>query len=143
MTIEEQTARLAHMVSCVPDFEEFIAENKGDKNLPLIVSSFQSKLKNEGGLTQEIEMMLKIIVERYEDIKELSFEGIHFINKHMQIDDTSVLSEFSNDKHRFTKSGWKIKRAERQHYKTITEKIAYQEVDYSSVIDKYINYDHP
>lgn len=143
MTIEEQTARLAHMVSCVPDFEEFIAENKGDKNLPLIVSSFQSKLKNEGGLTQEIEMMLKIIVERYEDIKESSFEGIHFINKHMQIDDTSVLSEFSNDKHRFTKSGWKFKRAERQHYKTITEKIAYQEVDYSSIIDKYINYDHP
>jgi len=37
MTIEEQTARLAHMVSCVPDFEEFIAENKGDKNLPLII----------------------------------------------------------------------------------------------------------
>lgn len=143
MTKEEGAAYLARMASCVPGFEEFVAECKGDKGFPIMVSIFRSKLKNEGKLTAEIEMMLKILIEKYEDIRESSFEGIHYINKHLQVDDSLVISEFSNDNHRLTKSGWRFKRAEQQHYKTITEKIAYQEVDYSSIIDKYINYDHP
>ena len=143
MTMKEDIANLAHMVSCVPGFGDFFTAHKGDKDFPIIVSLFRSKLKNEGKLTAEIEMMLKIFEEKCDDIRDSSFEGIHYINKHLQIDDSLVLSEFFKDKYRLTKSGWIFKRAEQQQYKTITEKIACQEVDYSSIIEKYINYDHP
>lgn len=143
MKNEEQASYLARMVSSVPGFEQFLISYDGEKNMYKIVSAFQDKLKSEGRLTEEYNLSLKILLEKYEDIKDNTYYGLHHINKHLQIDDSAELQDFFEEKRKLTQKEWIFKRAEIQHYKTIREKIAYQKVDYSSVIEKYIKSSHP
>ena len=143
MNIREWSSVLAQMVKTVPGLDQFLITYKGDDNLCKIISSFKDKIESEGRLTEEIDLSLKILIERIEDIKEDSSEGLHYISYHLQVNDSIVLQEFFEDRRRLTKEGWHFKRAEKQHYKTITEKIGYQEIDYNSVIHKYIKSNHP
>ena len=143
MKLEDQASLLAQLFASVPGFEQFLASYHGDKDIYIIVSAFRDKLETEGRLTESMDITLKIMLEKYEDTKELSLDGLHYINKHLQINDSCELQEFFEDRKRLTLKEIKFKRAEVQHYKTITEKIAYQQIDYSSVIEKYIKSNHP
>lgn len=143
MNYGELSANLAQMVKTVPGLDQFFITYKGDNNPYKAISAFRDKIESEGRLTEEIDLSLKILIERIEDIKEDSFEGLHYINHHLQVNDSIVLQEFFEDRRRLTTGGWRFKTAEKQHYKTITEKIGYQEIDYNSVIHKYIKSNHP
>lgn len=145
MNKEEQALQVSQLISYVPGLESFFISNSDIRDFKQVISMFKSHLKESNLCSTDIDLMLNIVVEKYENIIESSDDGsgIFYISKHLTIDDSDLISQFLQDKLNCTNRNHKFKKADRQHYKTITEKIAYQEVNYSSILEKYENCDHP
>ncbi len=130
-------------VSRVPGLDDFINDHKDIKDFDTILSQFREQQEALGTLDYELDLMLKILSEKYSELKEALGDGLHLINRHLSIDDSAILNQFSRDTKDLYSDGWKSKKADVQHYKTTTEKIAYKEVDFNSIIDDYLDCNHP
>ena len=104
---------------------------------------FRNKCVEDGLMSDRLDLMLKILVEMYEQVREESDFGMHCISESIQVDDNELLKQYAEDTKGLFSEGWVFKKAAHQHYKTITEEIAYKEVNFNSIIDKYIECDHP
>lgn len=140
---EAKVNQFLEYFSIVPGLSDFFLEHKDIQNMKVVIDMFRSECVDNGLMTDRLDLMIKILMEMYEEIREKSDFGMHYINKSIQVDDSELLQQFAEDTKGLFKEGWAFKNAVHQHYKTITEKIAYKEVDYSSIIDKYIDCDHP
>lgn len=100
---------------------------------------FRNKCVEDGLMSDRLALMLKILVEMYEQVREESDFGMHCISESIQVDDNELLKQYAEDTKGLFSEGWVFKKAAHQHYKTITEEIAYKEVNFNSIIDKYIN----
>ena len=145
MNKEEQALQVSQLISYVPGLDSFLISNGDIRDFKQVLSMFKTHLKESNQYSTEIDLMLNIVVEKYESIIESSDDGsgIFYISKHLTIDDSDLISQFLQDKLKCTNKNHKFKNTNRQHYKTITEKIAYREVDYNSILERYKNCDHP
>lgn len=142
MDINLLSEQFFSFVAQVPGLDEFINGHKDLKDFDTILNNFREKQEAMGTMNYELDLMLKILSEKYMEIKQVQ-DGLHIVNRHVSIDDTELLSQFVKDTKGLYSDQWKFKKADVQHYKTITEKIAYKEVDFSSIIDDYIDCNHP
>lgn len=140
MEFEDKKTVLAELVSSISGLYEFMSTHT-DFCMSETIHQFKEELKREGGLNEEVSFKLGVILEIACDLQSDN-DSIATINPTLVIDDAALLRDFitettpTNDK-------WHFKRAEKQHYKTITEKIAYKECDYSKVLEKYSDCHHP
>lgn len=135
--------RFLEYLSLVPGLESYLLEHKDVQDFESSINMFRKECVELGNMTSDLDLMLKIVMEMYDEIQEKSDNGMHFINRTIQVNDSEILKQFAEDTKGLYKEGWKFKNAANQHYKTITERIAYKEVDYSGIVDQYIDCDHP
>ena len=126
----------------VPGLSDFFLEHKDIQKMEVVIDMFRKECVNNGQMTDKLDMMLKILMEIYEEIREKSDFGMHYINKSIQLDDSELLKQFAEDTKGLIKKGWVFKK-EAHHYKNETEQIAYKEIDFGKIVDKYIDCDHP
>ena len=145
MNKNEQANQIAELLSLIPGLDSFYELHKEIKGVKNLLSSYEKFLKDHNQYSSDIEVKIKIIMEKYEDLIESSDDGsgIFHISHHLKVDDYDIISDFLNDRSRLINKKPKFKPAEHQHYKTITETIVYHEVDYNSILQKYDSCDHP
>lgn len=150
--------KLVEILFSMPLFEDFMSENPQIKDFELLISKYRRKLARTGMLNAELDIMLKIVSEKFRALKPKEFE-ISYLNKNLQIDDSEILNEFFEDRrkcamsvqdsgnnqyHKVRNLFYKFEKTEKQHYKTITGSIARPVVNYTQeIVDKYINCTHP
>lgn len=109
--------------------------------LDCLIDKYKDFLLAKDELTEETSIQLTILQEEYSLIAEQTL-GIHYLNKHLMIDDSAILKEFFVDLEK-NKKGYVSHKADVQHYKTITEKIISPQVDFSTIYTKYLDCTHP
>lgn len=134
---------ITHFISATPGLEDFILKHPELDNFNIIIESFKKKQIENGTFNKELDLMLRILLEKHSSFIENSDRGIHYLNKHLQVNDYEILSQFANDSKNSNAGEYEFRDTEHKRYKTITEKIAFQKVDFSNIIEKYIDYDHP
>lgn len=150
--------KLIEILSSMPLFEDFMTKNPQIKNIESLVYEYKQYLQNKGIFNSELDIMLKIILEKSQALKSKIF-NISYLNKNLQIDDTEILNEFLEDRHKCARSvpessnnqyhkiddlSYKYENAEKQHYKTKTETIVRTIINYSQeIVDKYLDCTHP
>lgn len=130
--------QLSSLIDSVPGLYEFIETNKSAG-----IQIFRKYIEqNQSTLDYDTIIKIKIIEERY--FTEIEKRNpISFINPTKVIDDTIILSEFARDFNKSHTGKHIFKKAEVQHYKTITENIVFHEVDLSDCFVKYKDSYHP
>lgn len=128
----------------IPGFEEFIVRNGNIKDFEILIDTFRKELVVSNSLDYNADLLLKIAKEKYAIIVENSGNGINYLNTNVQIDDRDILVSFYYDTKNIYTPDYEFKKAEKQHYKTITEKIIFQKVNYTpEIIEKYMDCYHP
>ena len=134
--------QFSDFVSQVPGLSNYI-ESKGHPNdIRALIESYRADLKDKGALTPQLDLMLKILLEKWSFIEEHSPKGIFHVNPHLAVDDSCILEEFFKDT-RDKVRGVSFEDAKNQPYIGIKEKIVRQQVDYSEIYEKYLDCDHP
>lgn len=141
----QELNRLNDFIYSIPYFESFIHNNSSTYNdVEELLKAFLSFVDNKEIDVSEIRIMVHIAIERYASIMENSDKALYYINSTKRFHDESILSEFIKDLREAKCEGVSLKKTDIQHYKTITEKIAYQNVDFKEeTIKKYRNCSHP
>lgn len=131
-----------NFVSQVPGLSDYIVGKGHSNDIRASIESYRVEMQNNGALTPQLDLMLKILLEKWSFIEEHSPKGIFYVNPHLALDDSSILEEFFKD----TKDkvqGVSFENAKNQHYIRTKEKIVRQQVDYSEIYEKYLDCDHP
>jgi len=141
----QELNRLNDFIYSIPYFDSFIHNNSSTYNdVEELLNDFLSFVENKVIDVSEIRIMVHIAIERYASIIENSDKALYYINSTKRFHDESILSEFIEDLKKAKCEGVSFKKADIQHYKTITEKIAYQNIDFKEeTIKKYWNCSHP
>lgn len=134
---------ITHFISATPGLEDYILRHPELENFNIIIESFKKEQIENGAFNKELDLMLKILLEKHSSFIENSDNGIHYLNKHLQVNDSEILSQFATDAKNSYSDKYEYRNAEHQRYKTITEKVAFQKVDFNNLIKDYIDYDHP
>lgn len=132
-----------YFISTIPELEDFILKHPEIGDLRVCIDCFKKELIETNVFNVEMDLKLKIILEKHSLLIDNSDIAIHFINKHIQIDDSEILKRFAIESHKTLSSEYKFVKSEQQHYRTITEIIAFKNVDYSHIVDDYIYENHP
>jgi len=134
---------IAHFICATPGLADFILRHPELDNFNAIIESFKKEQIENGSFNNELELMLKILLEKHSSFIENSDKGIHYLNKHIQVDDSEMLRQFIIDTKDSYLDEYDFRETERQLYKATTEKIAFQKVDFSNIIEDYTDCDHP
>lgn len=98
--------------------------------------------QNRSILTSDDIIRIKILEEKFNTIGEI-FNPFYFVNKSKAVNDIEIIDDFNNDWSKALTGKVHFKRAEIQHYKTLTEKIAFQEINFNEFFEKYKDSTHP
>lgn len=142
----EELNRLNDFIYSIPYFDTFILNNSSKyTDIEELLRDFLLFINDKKlDVSSEIRIMVHIALERYGAIIENSDKALYYINSTKQFHDESILAEFFKDFKMAKCEGFTFKKADLQHYKTITEKIAFQKVDFKEeTIKKYWNCTHP
>lgn len=142
MNQEEQKYNIQQMIITIPELEEFL-ENNNFKDFSKAILMFYQEMEKQNRMSAELDLKLKILLEKIDEYREKSIFNLHHINKSIAIDDRKILNDFFSDYKDLRKDKKLFKKAEKQHYETITEKIAHVQVDFDSILDKYFECNHP
>lgn len=141
MALREEIQELVKVMATIKGFDEFCLEFKDKKHD--IVSAFSDWLQKKAPLKDEDNLTLKIVKEKWETIKQVANSNRLFgCIQHLSIKD-ELLDEFIKDMETCKTGEVAFKKADKQHYKTITEKYAYFATDISSVYHKYQSSQNP
>lgn len=137
--------RLNDFIYSIPYFDSFLSNNSSAyDDVEELLKDFLLYVGNKEQDISEIRIMVHIAIERYASIIENSDKALYYINRTKQIHDETILSEFIKVMNNAKCEGFLFKKANIQHYKTITEKIAYQKYDFhEETIMKYWDCSHP
>lgn len=128
--------------SQVPGLSSYIEKSISSQDMGTIIGAYRDDLAKNGQLTPQLDLMLKILLEKWSFIQEHAPNGISAVNPHYIIDDGEIIKQFVQEMHENGK-GVQFEKAQFQPYKSKTIKIANQMVDYSSIYEKYLDCDHP
>lgn len=134
---------LRQFFNATPGFNDFMLEHRDIQNFAEMIDAFRGEKLKNGELTEDLDLMLKILDEKCSQYVEESSGSLHFLNKHLQVDDSAVLSEFVSDLKGLKRGEVFFKKADLQRYRTIREEIAYFPIDFSPIVDKYMDETHP
>ena len=143
MTSKDILSQFRKYISIIPGFEDFISDNSDIMDMNLLVSKFKDMLVSQNQFNGEMDLMLKILLEKWNEVRSSSINALHYINESLALNDSNIINEFIVDEKETRNGGRIYRKAEKQHYKTITEKIVYDKVDYSTIIHKYVDCGHP
>lgn len=141
----DELNRLNDFIYSIPYFDSFILNNSSTYNdIEELLRGFLLFLDNKEIDVSEIRIMVHIAIERYASIIENSDKALYYINNTKRFHDESILAEFIKDCKEARCEEWFLKNADIQHYKTISERLAFQKVDFKEeTINKYWNCSHP
>lgn len=136
--LEKFIYQVSPMLDTIPYFNEFV-ENTRVKNIEI----FDEFIKKYGKfLSSEDILKIKILTEKFDTIGEQN-SPISFVSRSKIINDESILKEFKLDWRSSLNGKYQFRKAEIQHYKTITEKIVSAESEFDKYLDKYQDSYHP
>ncbi len=129
----------------IEGFDTFLLKHSDIKDFTELISSFKNELLESKSLNSNYELILNIAQEKYGEFITKSWLGINYFNTCAKVNDSDVLNNFINDWTNNVQSyGCDFKKAEKQHYKTIKEIIAFQKIDIpKDFIERYKNHSHP
>lgn len=136
--LRELVEELSPIIDTIPNLREFL-ENSEVRDCNLWYC-FVDKYRNI--LSEEDIIKVKIIAEKINAIGEKN-RPLSFVNLSKVINDSEFIDDFKRDWHKSLSGKYRFKKAEIQHYKTITEKIVFAESDFSQYLDKYMDCYHP
>lgn len=141
----QELNRLNDFIYSIPYFDSFLSNNSSTyDDVEELLKDFLLYVDNKEQDISEIRIMVHIAIERYACIIENSYKALYYINRTKKNCDEAILDEFLKDFKEAKCEGFIFKKADNQHYKTITEKIAYQKIDFQQdTINKYLNCSHP
>lgn len=143
MLDKEEYQRLADFILSFPEMDDFIEEHPDIQRLDILLNEYAQFASQQYYYSDDLRISIQIAKEKFSEFVEQSHLGIHSINKTKCIDDASIICTFHNEAYGDEKPEYLFKKADVQHYRTITEKIAYQKVDFSPLVEKYISHYHP
>ena len=143
MLDKEEYQRLADFILSFPEMDDFIEEHPDIQRLDILLNEYAQFASQQYYYSDDLRISIQIAKEKFSEFIEQSHLGIHSINKTKCIDDASIICTFHNEAYGDKKPEYLFKKADVQHYRTITEKIAYQKVDFSPLVEKYISHYHP
>jgi hypothetical protein len=143
MLDKEEYQRLADFILSFPEMDDFIEEHPDIQRLDILLNEYAQFASQQYYYSDDLKISIQIAKEKFSEFIEQSHLGIHSINKTKCIDDASIICTFHNEAYGDKKPEYLFKKADVQHYRTITEKIAYQKVDFSPLVEKYISHYHP
>lgn len=141
----QELYRLNDFIYSIPHFDTFLNSNSSTyDDVEELLRDFLLFVDNKDQDISEIRIMVHIAIERYACIIENSEKALYYINRTKQLQDKAIIDDFLKDYRNAKCDGYVFGRANIQHYKNITEKIAYQKVDFQKeTIEKYWNCTHP
>ena len=141
----QELDKLNDFIFSIPYFDSFLSNNTSAYNdVEELLEAFLLFVDNKEQDISEIRIMVHIAIERYACIIENSDKALYYINRTKKKHDEAILDEFLKDYREAKCEGFLFKKADIQHYKSITEKIAYQKIDFQEeTINKYLNCSHP
>lgn len=132
------------MLFSIPSFEDFYLKNSQTKDFDSLISLFKQRLIESNSLDYETDLTLKIVKEKYALFVEKNGNAISFLNENKKIEDNQILAEFNSDFKKCNTAEIEFRNAEKQHYKTITERIAFHKINFTpEIIEKYLYIFHP
>ena len=143
MLDKEEYQRLADFILSFPEMDDFIEEHPDIQRLDILLNEYAQFASQQYYYSDDLRISIQIAKEKFSEFVEQSHLGIHSINTTKCIDDASIICTFHNEAYGDKKPEYLFKKADVQHYRTITEKIAYQKVDFSPLVEKYISHYHP
>ena len=129
MTSKDILSQFRKYISIIPGFEDFISDNSDIMDMNLLVSKFKDMLVSQNQFNGEMDLMLKILLEKWNEVRSSSINALHYINESLALNDSNIINEFIVDEKETRNGGRIYRKAEKQHYKTITEKIVYDKVE--------------
>ena len=134
---------LVNFIMSFPGMDSFMESHKDVHDLFALLNEYEEELKVLGDIPADLRISISIAREKYASLIENSPQALHHLNYSLQVDDAEILKSFYNDIKTNKDAEYVFERAEKQRYKTYTEKIARRVVDYSHIVDKYLEIDHP
>ena len=132
------------MLFSIPSFEDFYLKNSQTKDFDSLISLFKQRLIESNSLDYETDLTLKIVKEKYALFVEKNGNAISFLNENKKIEDNQILAEFNSDFKKCNTAEIEFRNAEKQHYNTITERIAFHKINFTpEIIEKYLYIFHP
>lgn len=134
---KEELRKLIEIMSDMDGFDEFYNESTPFKEGADVLESFKEWKESHGGFNEDEIVTMKILFEKMYSIKQnIHPNKLSGYASHLFIQDPLV-KEFLADFSSCMTGEVKSKKADRQHYKTITEEITYFPIDIKPVYHKY------
>jgi len=93
MNQEEQKYNIQQMIITIPELEEFL-ENNNFKDFSKAILMFYQEMEKQNRMSAELDLKLKILLEKIDEYREKSIFNLHHINKSIAIDDRKILNDF-------------------------------------------------
>lgn len=138
--VKQLIEKISPIIDSITGLRDYLETCNSFTDIALLFSKFIDNNKHQ--LNQEDIFAIKIIEEEFCKVAE-RINKLGYVNKHLQIDDTEILKEFYSDYKSSSTGKIRFVKAEIQHYKTITEKLACKEIDFEKYLDKYTDCTHP